>query len=267
MVFDTEIQSEIKKAKKEGRTGRIYLEARVYGTDRVFLNEYFVDPSVSAGPEPNLQGIFEFFEKNDSIRIWLKHVLGSIACISCGTQTDQWVETPRTVYRPVGYWHVLGSDLPGTGDLIGVRSIEGPSAASQSLPKETPPLADVEAPFEKVMRATFSKMIYPTCCNTDQSSPCHRKIMEIMEVDKKKLLKQMGKKMSAAIICPSCYKEAPREKANLDFKRCSRCKVTFYCSIECQKAHWSSHRNICNDRLGGAEFEEIRKKLAEQTMD
>jgi len=29
-------------------------------------------------------------------------------------------------------------------------------------------------------------------------------------------------------------------------KRCSRCKQTCYCSVECQKKHWSSHKSECN---------------------
>ncbi|KAJ7783495.1 hypothetical protein DFH07DRAFT_727660 [Mycena maculata] len=29
------------------------------------------------------------------------------------------------------------------------------------------------------------------------------------------------------------------------FKRCSRCKKTVYCSVECQRADWKSHKPLC----------------------
>lgn len=28
-------------------------------------------------------------------------------------------------------------------------------------------------------------------------------------------------------------------------KKCGRCQIIFYCSSECQKAHWSEHKKIC----------------------
>ncbi|EGB08868.1 hypothetical protein AURANDRAFT_63738 [Aureococcus anophagefferens] len=31
-------------------------------------------------------------------------------------------------------------------------------------------------------------------------------------------------------------------------KRCSRCKTTIYCSVECQRRHWSVHKVVCQAR-------------------
>jgi tetratricopeptide (TPR) repeat protein len=46
------------------------------------------------------------------------------------------------------------------------------------------------------------------------------------------------------INCDACGKENPS-------KRCSRCHCTFYCSVECQKEHWtkSNHRGECRPYL------------------
>lgn len=30
-----------------------------------------------------------------------------------------------------------------------------------------------------------------------------------------------------------------------ELKRCTRCKVTFYCNAECQRQHWNDHRETC----------------------
>ena len=30
-----------------------------------------------------------------------------------------------------------------------------------------------------------------------------------------------------------------------ELKRCSRCKIVYYCSVECQRTHWKSHRSNC----------------------
>jgi hypothetical protein len=34
-------------------------------------------------------------------------------------------------------------------------------------------------------------------------------------------------------------------------KKCSRCRVVWYCDVECQKAHWIEHKNGCkvNDKV------------------
>ena len=40
-------------------------------------------------------------------------------------------------------------------------------------------------------------------------------------------------------ICSVCLKEGA--------KRCSRCKVQFYCSKECQQKDWKNHKNVCNE--------------------
>mmetsp|Transcript_23536 Transcript_23536/g.22568 ORF Transcript_23536/g.22568 Transcript_23536/m.22568 type:complete len:138 (-) Transcript_23536:243-656(-) len=59
--------------------------------------------------------------------------------------------------------------------------------------------------------------------------------------------------------CPVCDKESS--------KRCSRCKAIWYCSAECQRSDWKTHKKVCNDTfqadqytLHKMEFDRIRKK-------
>ena len=37
----------------------------------------------------------------------------------------------------------------------------------------------------------------------------------------------------------------PGTPAAVPFKRCARCRVVWYCSAECQKADWSTHKAVC----------------------
>lgn len=32
----------------------------------------------------------------------------------------------------------------------------------------------------------------------------------------------------------------------MGYQRCSRCKTVYYCGTECQRAHWSQHKNGCS---------------------
>jgi len=47
-------------------------------------------------------------------------------------------------------------------------------------------------------------------------------------------------------ICNSCGKEAE--------KRCSTCGDVFYCSVECQRSDWSTHKKVCG---GGYVFKVV----------
>ena len=43
--------------------------------------------------------------------------------------------------------------------------------------------------------------------------------------------------------CAVCRKEGTKDKP---MKHCSKCKITKYCSRECQSAHWKYHKVVCN---------------------
>ncbi len=59
-----------------------------------------------------------------------------------------------------------------------------------------------------------------------------RKTMQLNHNLKKKLQEYQRR------LCASCNKTAPP-------RQCSRCKKVFYCSQECQKANWLTHKTDC----------------------
>ncbi|KAI9033478.1 hypothetical protein DFJ74DRAFT_763686 [Hyaloraphidium curvatum] len=53
-------------------------------------------------------------------------------------------------------------------------------------------------------------------------------------------------------ICRRCEKSSTTGPGSGSTKRCSRCKAAFYCSAQCQKADWPSHKPNCRpeEQLG-----------------
>ncbi|KAJ6587146.1 hypothetical protein DFH09DRAFT_869407, partial [Mycena vulgaris] len=51
--------------------------------------------------------------------------------------------------------------------------------------------------------------------------------------------------MSESTQCAKCSKQDDAES----FKQCSRCKKTIYCSVDCQRADWKSHKTQCAPAL------------------
>ena len=51
-----------------------------------------------------------------------------------------------------------------------------------------------------------------------------------------------AQKRVALQVCAKC---GAKEAAMAQFKKCTMCKVTFYCGRECQKAHWKVHKKTC----------------------
>jgi len=48
---------------------------------------------------------------------------------------------------------------------------------------------------------------------------------------------------------PSCHASGSDTK----LQACSRCKVTSYCSRDCQRIHWKNHKGVCNNNAAHAE--------------
>ena len=45
-------------------------------------------------------------------------------------------------------------------------------------------------------------------------------------------------------VCDFCIKYKKEENENFSLKRCTACKVVYYCSSKCQKKAWKSHHKL-----------------------
>jgi hypothetical protein len=51
-------------------------------------------------------------------------------------------------------------------------------------------------------------------------------------------------------VCGHCGKSRAKVVAeHKKMKVCSRCRSVFYCGVDCQTAHWPTHKNTCGARL------------------
>lgn len=72
----------------------------------------------------------------------------------------------------------------------------------------------------------------------DPSKPCSRLLKAWIRQEKK----EIGVKNDFSN-CGHCRKLSTEPK--MDFKRCSGCHETLYCSPECQRENWPAHRRYC----------------------
>lgn len=89
--------------------------------------------------------------------------------------------------------------------------------------------------------------------SNEQPVEINQKKMKILNLGKQfsqhiQQMKQTIKvrKEFGTVYCSNCMvKERDDEEK---FKKCARCKVNYYCSRKCQKAHWPVHKHQCKEK-------------------
>jgi hypothetical protein len=72
-----------------------------------------------------------------------------------------------------------------------------------------------------------------------------KKLFEGLELDDSSLFGQ-NFRVATPRTCDMCGRQ---ETGSVLLKRCGRCLVTMYCSRECQKKSWKSHKKVCAKRV------------------
>ena len=81
----------------------------------------------------------------------------------------------------------------------------------------------------------------PTLAGSDYPSP---KVLHLRDADGGRRWRALpaavggGPEAPRAVLCAQCQ-SAPGHST------CARCKVVYYCSAECQKRHWKTHKAVC----------------------
>jgi hypothetical protein len=63
-----------------------------------------------------------------------------------------------------------------------------------------------------------------------------------------------------ARVCEYCHDES----TTVRFKKCSRCRLTSYCSKDCQHTHWSTHKPFCDKHKHTVS--DVRRDLAQKNL-
>ena len=59
----------------------------------------------------------------------------------------------------------------------------------------------------------------------------------------------LGETLDYGHICESCGSFKNKDDPKKQLSKCSKCKLSYYCSKNCQVSSWSSHKIICKQRL------------------
>ncbi|KAJ7906665.1 hypothetical protein B0H13DRAFT_709528 [Mycena leptocephala] len=74
------------------------------------------------------------------------------------------------------------------------------------------------------------------------------------------IVNKIPSKPSLKKSCEKCRKRPDQDGKGFSF--CASCKVSCYCSRECQTSHWKEHKGMCKTRMEHAEIEQDLKAHA-----
>ena len=73
--------------------------------------------------------------------------------------------------------------------------------------------------------------------------------------------KQAGTKPVLGVDLFRCFL-CQREGRSPPLRRCSQCEIAFYCSKECQRGHWKTHKAACVAAVAAKAQDAARQRLA-----
>ena len=111
------------------------------------------------------------------------------------------------------------ADLDVTGQAKDLTCSKDKSSENQTLENIPSPDSDIAAE-----RAILLDLLYQTDIDSDDNS------FEFTEINN----------------CYNCTFLKRQPQKGMELKLCSRCHITKYCSVDCQKMDWDFHRFACS---------------------
>jgi len=107
----------------------------------------------------------------------------------------------------------------------------------QELSKETAQFVLLGSRCDTPQGRLVTSLIAYVCKNNDCAEKYQKALCDFLTID-------AAKSHASNYTCSGCKKLS----LDVEYKVCSRCKETRYCSTTCQKADWNEHRPVCQEK-------------------
>ncbi|ORY50824.1 hypothetical protein BCR33DRAFT_496470 [Rhizoclosmatium globosum] len=84
-----------------------------------------------------------------------------------------------------------------------------------------------------------------TCDCLNVEDPYHKDFGKVIPSNLLFDVELMERPRGYKVDCSYCQKRPDLVNDGVDFKKCARCHRVRYCSVECQKLAWPSHKSLC----------------------
>ena len=156
------------------------------------------------------------------------------------------------------------------GSVYGASAPATPAAAAASaaavavakVPKRLANVPQEGLPAAVVDQLNYIHSKHQELAETVGSAQAMGYVQGLQEDEQQELLMdllQLGQVLLVEVPCtlgcsnPACVNVSGESEVSTSNKACTGCKVVYYCSRECQVAHWKVHRTLCKQLQGQSE--------------
>lgn len=160
-----------------------------------------------------------------STRRWTTHdIPGGIKLVACDRESEQ---------------AALGEMITSLGDATCAH------CGQQHRDNAAEALSTAYQAHRVVCTASPSRVLYVAVQTCRGWAPCERGGVERLKVEFDRIATAMAALSACAPRwnCVACLRTQRADEP--DFMRCSGCKIVRYCGVDCQRAHWPKHRDMC----------------------
>ena len=150
----------------------------------------------------------------------------------------------------------------------GMGSADGAAAAPDAVanvPKRLAKLPQQGLPAAVVDQLNYVNSKHQELAEKVGPAQAMSYVLGLQEKQQRELLRdllQLGQVLLVEVPCtlgcsnPACVNVSGESEVSTSNKACTGCKVVYYCSRECQVAHWKVHKTLCKQLQGQSEEEQ-----------